>query len=151
MTDARWVPAENLHATLAFLGEMPDPAAVCEAVAAGVRGLPRAHLRLEGLGAFPSTRRARVIWAGLSGDVGTLSDAAARVAKALRPLGHHPEPRPFAAHVTLARLRVPGPVSFDGVAVGPVEFGVAGIEVYRSHLGRPAPRYEQLCVAPFDG
>jgi len=146
---ARWVPPENLHATVAFIGETPDADAVIEAVTRAASPFPPVRLVLEGLGAFPSWRRARVLWAGLTGEVAVLSAAARAVGEALAPIGYEPEDRPYTAHVTLARLRSPGPVAAASAAVGPVSFLAEGLGVYRSLLGRPAARYERLALAPF--
>lgn len=145
---ARWVPADNLHITLAFLGEtllVEDVAAAVTQAAAWCRPFP---LTLSGTGAFPSARRARVVWLGLSGDTDALRAAARETWRALEPHGFTPEDRPFSAHLTIARLKEPGRVDlppFDPVAV-PVE----AITLFRSRLGRPAPAYERLQVSKLD-
>src|SRR5690349_12357716 len=68
--DVRWVRAEGIHVTLKFLGAVE--AARLERVHAVLRDILRAHpalhLRVRGLGAFPSLRRPRVLWTGLHGD-----------------------------------------------------------------------------------
>ena len=65
----RWVDPANLHATLAFLGDVADTdlAEVCRAVAEAAAGFAAIELRLEGLGAFPDARRPRTLWVGLTG------------------------------------------------------------------------------------
>ena len=147
----RWVPAENLHATVAFLGETSAADAVVDAVTAAAAPWAPVSLRLEGLGAFPSARRARVLWAGLGGDVAAMTGIAAAVSRVLEPLGFESEARPFRPHVTLARLPAPGRIDFGAVSVGPVPFSADGLSIFRSHLGRPAPRYERIAFAPFLG
>lgn len=145
---ARWVPAENLHVTIAFLGESDRAADVADALTQIAAGLPAPDVTLGGAGAFPSQRRARVLWLGLADD-GTLGRAAALVADALRPLGFRPEDRAFTAHLTIARLKTPAPVELGEPSVAPIGFRPPGISLMRSHLGRPAPRYERVAMAPF--
>lgn len=148
---ARWIAPENLHVTVAFVGETADGDRVVRAAAAAAGTSAPLALRLEGLGAFPSARRARVVWAGLSGEVPALASVAEALWDRLAGQGFTREVRPFAAHVTLARLREPAPVAVGDAVAGPAAFTATGLGVYRSHLGRPAARYERLAFAPFTG
>src|SRR5262245_52769846 len=66
--DASWVRRENLHYTLRFMGEL-DEDAVSRLIAAAREGAverPRFVATLGAAGAFPSARRARVLWLGLA-------------------------------------------------------------------------------------
>jgi len=102
---ARPVPTGQWHATLRFLGEVPDADPVCEKVRPIVAQVPQTRLRVQGVGAFPNAAKARVLWAGMQAD--GLETLAAALAEAL-PLPREPEPaRPFRPHVTLARLDPP--------------------------------------------
>jgi 2'-5' RNA ligase len=105
---ARVVPARNVHVTLAFLGATPEGRVVdvVRAMRSGSAGLCAPLAALEGLGAFPSASRPRVLWAGLREEGGARLEAAARsVGEALRAAGFELEEHErFHAHVTLARL-----------------------------------------------
>lgn len=100
---------DNLHVTLKFLGQI-EPVLV-QRVGSLLAEVASQHsafeLEVRGLGAFPTPRRARVIWAGLAAGAAELGRLAARVDAGLAELGFAPEARPFAAHVTLARVREP--------------------------------------------
>src|SRR5688500_7635710 len=65
--EVRWVDPDRIHLTVQFLGSVPAELqpGVEGALAAAARGCPPLTLRLEGAGAFPGPRRARVLWAGL--------------------------------------------------------------------------------------
>ena len=151
----KWVPASNLHATVAFLGEVPDDRvpAIEDATRAAVASLAAIPTSTAGAGAFPSPRRARVLWVGLADEHGRLRAAATAVMAVLDPLGFAPEKRPWAAHVTLARLRSPRDVTslLAGAAIPSQSFTVDAITLYRSRLARPSPAYEPVAVLPLAG
>lgn len=101
----RWARPEGIHVTLKFLGDV-DEARVEEISSALTDAIEPFELRLSaagGLGSFGGARL-RVIWVGLQGDVEALASIAGRVEAALTPLGFPRERRPFAAHLTLARV-----------------------------------------------
>lgn len=101
---ARWVPEDQFHLTLRFIGEVDG------GVFADIReGLSDVRadcfsFGLDGLGYFPPRKKPRVLWAGVKPDAGVcaLRD---KVESVLVRLGLEPEKRKFAPHVTLARLR----------------------------------------------
>jgi len=101
------------------------------------------------LGSFPSARRARVLWAGLD-------DRAGRCAQLALALDHafarefKPENRAFRPHLTVARSEPPLaiPKEFAATNVPGRPFVVEGLTLFRSHLQRPAPRYEALASFP---
>ena len=100
----RWVRPEAIHVTLKFLGAVAESRleAIRSALGAAVDPF-ELRLRAGTLGGFGGTRL-RVLWVGLEGDVEELASLAARVEGALAPLGFPREGRPFAAHLTLARV-----------------------------------------------
>lgn len=97
------VGPQNMHFTLQFLGEIPD------SDSGGIRTALRSirfesfALSVSGVGAFPSARSARVVWAGVDRTGGRrLAELAGAVRGALSPLGFEPD-RPFRPHVTILR------------------------------------------------
>jgi 2'-5' RNA ligase len=104
----RWVPPEQWHLTLVFCGEV-SPTVVpelTERLTRGVARTPRFALRIATAGSFPKqAARARVLWAGLGGDVEALTRLAERCAAAARRSGIAVEDRAFRPHLTLARAR----------------------------------------------
>lgn len=149
--NAKWIPKENLHLTLAFLGHVDGERipSISEAVARALEGHVDFVARVGGLGAFPSRTRARVLWAGLHDPTGGLAGLADAVATSLEPLGFEREVRAFQAHVTIARLRSPGPVNLQAASLQPLSFRVDRVVLFESHLRRPAPVYEALATFPF--
>jgi 2'-5' RNA ligase len=144
---ARWVPSENWHVTLVFLGQTwPRLRSwVQEQVEeAAFRSAPT-DTALTHLGAFPTGGKARVLWAGLDDSDGGLTAVATALADALAR-EFTPERRPYAPHLTVARSDPPLrlPEGFAETQLEPVVFRVDRITLFWSHLQRPAPRYEAL-------
>lgn len=154
--EVRWVPPENVHLTLQFLGAVPEERV--GAVEAAVRGAAAAArplaLELRGAGGFPNARRPRVLWAGLSGELGALEGLVAELGRRLAPLGFTPESRPFSAHLTLGRAREGrGAPGLAGALVHAAEAGgapwrVAEVALFESHLSPRGPRYEVILRVP---
>jgi RNA 2',3'-cyclic 3'-phosphodiesterase len=104
---ARWVDPGNFHLTLRFIGEIgEDLAADVDAALLRLKAR-RFTLQLAGTGVFGGNRP-RQLWVGVERhpELVTLRD---KIEQALIRLGLAPEPRKFAPHVTLARLRDPEP------------------------------------------
>jgi len=101
----RWVQPENLHITLKFIGHVADEKLppIYNALAA-IPVPPPIAIEFHGLGFFPNVRRPTVVWAGLQ-LLPELAALAGRIDNALAVCGVPHEPRPFAAHLTLARLK----------------------------------------------
>jgi 2'-5' RNA ligase len=103
----KWVDPKNIHLTLKFLGNINTEITgkITLALEEAIRGINPFLLKVKGLGVFPNLRRVQVVWVGLTGDLDRLSQLQQRVDKSLVHLGFIPESRPFAPHLTIARLR----------------------------------------------
>jgi 2'-5' RNA ligase len=104
---ARWVKPDNLHVTLKFIGhvadeQLPTIIAALQRVAAS----SAIALEFRGIGFFPNDHRPTVIWAGIQAPL-ELAALATQVNEAVTPCGVARETRPFAPHLTLARLKEP--------------------------------------------
>jgi 2'-5' RNA ligase len=149
---ARWVPPQNQHVTLKFLGSTyPRLVGWVTATVGEVasRHAPFAT-RVAGLGAFPNTRRARVLWAGLDDAGSAFEHLAADLDEALSR-EFKPEKRAFTPHLTVARFDPTVAVDPNEMAFESEPFEVGRIVLFRSHLRRPAPVYEPLLVEALQG
>jgi 2'-5' RNA ligase len=102
---AKWVDPGNFHLTLRFIGEVGGDVAADIDDALGRLRARRFTLQLAGTGVFGG-ERPRALWVGVERqpELVSLRD---KVEQALIRIGLDPEPRKFAPHVTLARLRDP--------------------------------------------
>ncbi len=152
-----WVSLESLHVTLAFLGALDD--ARLEAATQAAAAVAALHtpfsLRLAGVGTFGSARSPRVVWMGLAGEKALLLALQADLADDLTARGFPREERPFAPHLTLARVKKP--LSDAAMATlarlqrepAPnATWQVDAISVMKSELLRPAARYTALSRWP---
>ena len=128
----RW-PSEpsRWHLTLAFLGEVADPAPVADEVRAVVAAVPSFPLALRGSGTFG---RGAVVWVGLGGDVPALRSLAAAAVRACRAAGADVDDRPYRPHLTVGRKGHPD-VAALAAYDGPV-WPVTEVELVRSDVGR---------------
>ena len=150
--DLRWTDPQGWHLTLAFLGsvDVDTLAGIEQAVADAVARARPDRLSAGGLGAFPSPRRARVLWYGVADPDASLRTLADGVRERLAPLMPRlGDEAPFRGHVTVGRTR-----GQRGSDLGPwlarhaAPTGTVPLErviLYRSHLGGRGPaRYEAL-------
>jgi len=156
----RWVRPEGIHLTLSFLGETaPDMVpAISDQLAGAASNSGAFTLHLADVGAFPSLRRPRVLWTGLSGETTRLRLLHARVQGGLSLLGFEPERRRFDPHLTVGRIRretSPRDARYIGAAfeqttlpMPPVAIPVRSIVLFRSHLKPGGAEYERIFEAP---
>jgi len=102
----RWVPMQNMHLTLKFLGDVSPNSVefIKHMLRTEAEKIPGFDIHLAGLGAFPNLKRPRVLYVGIQAP--TALDVLARgIESATRRLGYEAEERPFSAHLTLGRVR----------------------------------------------
>jgi 2'-5' RNA ligase len=160
---ARWSSSQPFHMTLAFLGDVPDSDLnpVCLAVAQASSPFAAFELRLEGVGAFPSPARPRVIWAGLTApDDSPLFDVQKSIVRSLTRVGYRPDDQRFTPHATLGRIRQDrhGPRPADvSPTLDPYRnwsggtFNVSEVITFGSTLTSQGPIYAPLARAPLAG
>ncbi len=146
----RWVPAESIHLTLKFLGEVA-PERESEIVAGVERSVSGARifaLPIGGFGAFPSPTCARVVWVGCEG-VPPLELLQDRLEREMDDLGFPIEGRAFHPHLTLGRVQrhaKAGDLGGLDEQLEQLEYGtevdVRSVDVMQSTLTRSGARYD---------
>lgn len=149
---ARWMPEENLHLTLRFVGEVPPPVAEeVDLAMATLRG-KRFPLVLSGVGTHHRGGREVSLWVGVERNPG-LEHLQGKVETALQRAGLSPEKRRFLPHVSLARLdncvehKLAGYVQGNNLfRAGPVE--IDQFVLFSSQLGKEASFYTAEVAYP---
>lgn len=146
----RWVPPQNMHVTLRFLGATPDAALpnLSASIQQAVGGVAAGEVWLSGLGAFPRARRASVLWAGIADPVEVLTQLALAVGDAAERFGFARDDRAFTPHVTLARFRQPVSLGeLPGFPPG-APWSVQTVGLFSSRPGAGVPIYERKVSYP---
>ena len=107
ISGVRWVPPENFHLTLKFLGDVeeaviPDIQSILNQVTP--RYLP-ITCRFGNLGVFPKHQRTRIIWLGVTEGSDQLAKLADDLSIELSHLGFKSEKRKYTPHLTLGRVK----------------------------------------------
>jgi RNA 2',3'-cyclic 3'-phosphodiesterase len=143
----RLIGPEKLHLTLKFLGNVAeDDLSRVEQALEHLRGRHEPfEVQISGFGAFPSERRARILWAGVGEGSGPLRAVAQSVDGLLEPAGFERERRPYAPHLTLGRARGHG-AKLDAASVSPpaLRFSVSGVDLVESVPGEGGVTYSVL-------
>lgn len=157
----RWTASSPFHLTLAFLGDIRnrDLNELCRAVAAATGPFERFELRLEGLGAFPSPQKPRVVWAGVTApDLNPLLDLRKAIVQAATQAGYRPDDPRFHPHITLGRIKSDRGPSYDLTRLVDREqtwsagtFTAVEVVTYASTLDPKGPSYAPLGRARLAG
>ena len=154
----RRVRPENLHVTLAFLGQTPDER-LADVVAAAREAAARVttfDLTFDRAGRFPERGRPRVIWLGIGDGEASVVELGAGVYAGLRGRDLRFDDRPLAPHLTLARVaddattaqaKTAG-AALEGLELPALRFPVSAIAVVQSVLSPKGPRYTALETVP---
>ena len=107
MPDVRWTKASNIHLTLKFLGDVQVSRldAISESLKDVAGQFPHFNVRLAGIGAFPNSRKPRIVWAGIDQGADELVQMAQKIEASMKRLGFPREKRPFRPHLTIGRVR----------------------------------------------
>jgi 2'-5' RNA ligase len=147
----RWVPPEQVHLTLRFLGNVAQSQipAVSAALDHAASEVPPFSLRLDRPGCFPTARAVRILWLGLVGDLEAMQRLHQTVVQATGAWGEAGEHERFHPHLTLGRCREPRPLPLqlfsedgrgDAVSGAPV-WKVGALSLMQSVLRSEGPTY----------
>lgn len=102
----RWVPAQNMHLTLKFIGNIAASHLdfLKQMLTQSVNSQRQFDLQVGGIGSFPNLKRPRVLWVGIHAPADLTSLQKNVEAGAVR-LGYEKEERAFSPHLTLGRVR----------------------------------------------
>jgi 2'-5' RNA ligase len=156
----RWVPAENLHLTLKFLGDISS--AHVEFLTQMLRAEADSHrcfdMHFTGLGSFPNPKRPRLIYIGIQASAELIALQHA-VESGADKLGYRSKDRGFSPHLTLGRIKHASQMAAadqqkirhalertqnDSLGIARVDY----IHLYKSDLKPTGSEYTKLFSAP---
>ena len=101
----RWLPAELIHLTVSFLGNVgPIAEETLREKLSAIRFQPF-FMPVKGSGTFPQKGKPNVVWAGVGAGHPQLFHVYKRVQEAALAAGLAPDLRSFHPHITFARCR----------------------------------------------
>jgi RNA 2',3'-cyclic 3'-phosphodiesterase len=150
--DFRLVRQEKIHLTLKFLGDVEEED--LDAIEKSLRPISEGHDPFEvstsGFGAFPSERKARILWSGIGQGSERLRTVAEEVEDLLAPAGFERENRRYVPHLTLGRTRARR-TKLDTSETSPptLRFTVRAIDLVKSAPGKVGVAYSILATYHF--
>lgn len=153
---ATWVRPENVHLTLKFLGNInPDRVPeVANTLASAASSSQPFTLSLDEPGLFSENGAPRVLWLGLKDGEGRLGKLYRDIDKALHGIGFGAETRPFAPHITVAKIKSLKNIQAlkeeveSGKTIEKVSFEVTQIVFIESQLSPEGSQYTELRELP---
>jgi RNA 2',3'-cyclic 3'-phosphodiesterase len=152
----RWVASGNLHVTIWFLGGLDDEGV--EGVRTAFRSRlesPGFTMSLCGAGAFPPSGAPRALWLGLASGGDALRAIHRELAARLHPLGFEPERRPYAPHLTVARVKDLARSdtaalrrALQDLEVAPAAADIGHVTLFRSEPSAAGQRYTSVLRVP---
>ncbi len=148
----RLVAPKNIHLTLKFLGDVAEDK--LDNIKQALQPIREIHAPFEvstsAFGAFPSEKKARILWAGIEAGSQNLRTTAEDVENFLAPAGFERETRPYLPHLTLGRsrsrqTRLPTPQT----SPPPLRFTVSSIDLLKSAPAPDGVTYSVLATYPF--
>jgi len=154
----RWVPTQNMHLTLKFLGDTSSSYLdfLKQMLIREADSCPQFDLQLGGLGAFPNSRKPRLIWIGIHAP-SNLASLQKNIEAGTTRLGYEQEERAFSPHLTIGRARQnvsPTDLQKIRVALDAIQLGNIGIarvdsiHLFKSDLQPGGSIYTKLFSAP---
>ena len=145
-----WIPADRMHLTIRFIGEVDDGQAVMvrRALEEPLAVMPFS-LTLRGAGTFPKSGTPRVVWLGVTEGREQLLQVEREITARLTPLGIPEEDRPYSPHLTVARVREPAGLKSAGLLDDLTDHRIGtthidAITLFQSKLSPKGPTYTPL-------
>ena len=150
---ARWLPKDQMHLTLRFIGEVNGTMGQDIVNALRDISFTSFQLQLRGVGCFRKGRAPRVIWVGVDDGI-LLERLHGKIEAVLRRIGVPSEKRKYWPHVTLARLKSAHMTKvanfLSTYALFETQpFSVGGFNLFSSQLGSAGALHTVEAAYPF--
>ena len=144
------VQPRNIHVTMRFLGDIS--VSMIDSIHEEMNKVSFTpfDVEIKGLGAFPSLKYTRVVWAGIRKGTDELTNISSQLEPRLQKLGFRPDPKGFSPHLTIARVKTGRNKAELARCIGELvnhEFGVVRancLKLKKSVLTPKGPIYSTL-------
>ena len=144
------VEIENIHFTLRFFGDTPlSKIHEIKTCLSQIQFNPF-EIEVHGVGAFPNSRRPRVIWIGVNQNAERINNLKTEIDSRLKELGYKHDKKRFTPHATIARVRyikdaTKLTMNIDELVDSPIgSMTVSKFNMKKSTLTPSGPIYETL-------
>lgn len=154
-----WVPPQNMHITMRFLGNVTEP--MIQAIKDNLEPItsktPQFQITCGKIGTFEKDHKAKIIWIGVKNQNGELEQFHNTISTLLENAGFKGETQPLSAHVTIGRIKGEDEDGAMEKLLSEYEtksFGVSKIRAllcYRSDLKTKGTDYHLLWRLPMTG
>lgn len=153
----RWLPIENIHLTIKFLGEIEESKvpAISQKLRQSLSFVEQIAIQLKEPSLFPYASRPRGIWLTLHFSL-PLSNYAIQLDRQLNELAFPMSKRPFSPHLTIARFRRGIQKSelrmidneLSTIEANPLQsISLSGLVLYQSELHPDGAQYRKRFVS----
>jgi 2'-5' RNA ligase len=113
--------------------------------------IPSFNVSLKEVGAFPSSRKAKILWVGIEEGGSNLVELFSTIEDKVSNLGFGKETRKFTPHITFARVKK-GKYSLpENIDLSFDSFPINEVALFKSTLTPKGPIYEVLSAIPLRG
>ena len=151
----KWIPVENIHLTLSFLGNIANKNLphLIQSVEKNITS-NNFQIRITDTGVFPSSKSPKVLWLGISKGTDELTSLQLKVEKSIRKFNENHHRATFNPHITIAKIRrlyrKIDVLPFLNTVYSPIELDVNSIYLYESLLFAEGAQYKLLNTFPLN-
>ena len=149
----RWIPPENIHLTLSFLGNISDQD-IPNIIQSIENCITSKYFKIiiESTGVFPSANFPKILWIGIGKGADELASLQQHIEKAVRKFKEINRKENFTPHITIARIRRShrkiDVLPFLNTVYSPIELDVNSVCLYESLLLPEGAQYTVLTEFP---
>ena len=151
----KWIPENNIHLTLSFLGNIPS-----ETIPEIVDSLEKSvmvnyfKIKIENTGVFPTPKSPKILWMGINKGADDLITLQLEIEKSVRELKKNVRKDKYIPHVTIARIhrshRKIDVLPFLKCVYSPIELDINSVCLYESLLLPEGAQYTVLTEFPLN-
>ncbi len=149
----KWIPLENIHLTLSFLGNfrVKNIPHLIESLKKKITSNDF-QLTITGTGVFPSSKSPKVLWLGISKGIDEITLLQSQVEKSVREFKDNYENNTFTPHISIARIQMLHTkidvLPFLSSVYFPIDLDVNSISMYESKLLPEGAQYSIINTFP---